>query len=206
MVKATCKPPLLLSFVVAAIMAVGVLLWVGPQAQSQESARECETVPIVGDASDCLEKTVSSDSVIVGERITFTVTETSNFFVGSALDLRDELPPSVRIVSFSGGPFLLPGECRANDHTITCPGEEIRLFPFTLTIEVIPTQCGTFTNTAFVQPVPDFETPTVELPFTVVGCEEEAPASAPAPAPAPITQETEQESESGEIDQTFEIS
>jgi hypothetical protein len=87
---------------------------------------------------------------------------------------------------------------------------------FRPTIEARAEQCGTFQNTARAEGLvfPE-ELPEAEPPFavaateqiTVQGCGGTAPGQQRQPGgAAPITQESEQESESGEIDQTFEVS
>ena len=87
---------------------------------------------------------------------------------------------------------------------------------FRATIEARAEQCGTFQNTARAEGLvfPE-ELPEVELPSDVADteqinmqvCGETAPGQQRQPGgAAPITQESEQESESGEIDQTFEVS
>jgi uncharacterized repeat protein (TIGR01451 family) len=200
MVKVMRNHPLLLTFLVAAVLAVGLLLMAAPSADSQESSQSCDPLRF------CLEKSVE-DPVTVGEQVTFTITA----FCGGRSDclaispgVEDTLPASVEFVSAEAS-GLIPAECVESGGTVTCSPESFdQDTPFVAEIVVIPTRCGTFTNTARELFPPEFDPQTVSLDFTVVGCEEEAPA--PAPAPAPITQEGEQESESGEIDQTFEVS
>jgi hypothetical protein len=70
---------------------------------------------------------------------------------------------------------------------------------FTLTIEATPTRPGNFVNTATLPTALE-----VEAPFTVVApVQDQQPQGGGA---APITQEGEQDSESGEVDQSFDVS
>jgi hypothetical protein len=195
---------------------------------------------------DITAKTASPDPVSVGEPLTFTIEVDFEPGEQGAIVV-DELPESVQFVSAQVDPL---GECfPVDDNTVLCAVENPNIQEggtATITIVVTPTECGTFTNTAFIP----FETPTLEqqaaldqlsteqlaaeqlsleqLPleelvtaqqvfdeesvtFTVVGCEEPQPQPQPQSQPqsAPgleITQEGEQESESGEVDQTFDIS
>jgi hypothetical protein len=198
MAKAMRNHPLLLTLLVAAIMAVGVLLVAASSAHSQESGQDCI---IFGDSLFCLEKSVE-DPATVGEPLTFTITafcETDNTCFTNSLGVEDILPASVEFVSAEAR-GVVPAECVESGGIVTCSPETFNQdTPFVAEIVVIPTQCGTFTNTARELVSPEDNPITVSVDFTVVGCEE-------PPAPAPITQEGEQESESGEIDQTFEVS
>jgi hypothetical protein len=203
MVKAKHKHPLLLSLVLAMSMAVGVLLVAAPTAPSQESAQDCE--PFEG-LLVCLEKSVP-DGATVGDPLTFTIMTFCASDFGGCLftdpsGVEDTLPPDVQFVSAEAS-GLLPAECVESEGTVTCsPESHDQDTPFVAEIVVIPTRCGTFTNTAREQ-TSAFAPNTVSIDFTVVGCGEEEP---PTPAPAPVTQEGEQESESGEIGQSFEVS
>jgi hypothetical protein len=170
---------LVLSATLTAAMVVGLLAF----ATSVRADVVCQF-------NHCLEKTVSSeDPVKVGEPLTFTIREfctltpplvacESSF---SELGLTDTLPAGVEFVSATatgyGGTELFPRPqptCSESAGAVTCaplsyrfstiPGSETES-PFVATIEVIPTQCGTFTNTA--------SSPTgrtVSETFTVVGC------------------------------------
>jgi hypothetical protein len=154
-------------------------------------------------------KTASPDPVTVGEQLTFTI-DVAFEENESIAEVDDELPDSVRFVSASASPGC---DFFAADNTVRCAVENPS-FPAagtaTITIAVTPTECGTFTNTAFI---PEEDPEGESVSFTVVGCEV-PPAPDPGQqqpnqqqgAPAPITQEFEQESESGDIDQTFEVS
>ena len=198
-VKAQRKQSLLLTLLVAAVMAVGVLMVAAPSAHSQESAQEC--APFEG-LLVCLEKSVPT-VVTVGDPVTFTITTFCESEFGGCLftnpsGVEDTLPPDVQFVSAEAS-GLLPAECVEREGTVTCsPESHDQDTPFVAEIVVIPTRCGTFTNTAR-EITSAFAPNTVSVDFTVVGCEEEPPA------PAPVTQETEQEAESGDIDQSFEV-
>jgi uncharacterized repeat protein (TIGR01451 family) len=199
----------LLSVLGALAVAVGVMA-LATSAQAQTPARECATF---GNGQACLEKTVSPDPVTVGETINFTIRVTNENTALTFNDpflLVDTLPPGLQVVSVTQS-VTPPGTtptCIVGGNTVTCPGP--RIIPpggaFTLTIEATPTECGDFVNTATNQ------TFTVEAPFTVVGCDEEAGAGggvgggADGGGAAPINQEGEQESEAGEIDQSFDVS
>jgi hypothetical protein len=111
-------------------------------------------------AGYCLEKTATPDPVEVGEPLTFTLRGFCNpseggscaRFFGSGLT--DTLPEGVEFVSASAT-GLKPEACGKSAGTVTCarvvlfndPGVGTEI-PFVATIEVIPTQCGTFTSTA----------------------------------------------------------
>jgi uncharacterized repeat protein (TIGR01451 family) len=124
--------------------------------------------------SYCLEKTVSADPAQVGEPLTFTI----RGFCGPAAPdcvvindepVRDTLPAGLDFVSASatgnGNPTCTFSE---SDRTVSCsPFNFRRGQPFEATIEVIPRECGTFTNTATAPPGvggPVSETFTVECP------------------------------------------
>ncbi len=175
-----------------------------PQGQAQTPPRDCLT--ILGLGGDlCLEKTVSPKRGTVGERITFTVREVNlgavPFFV--PVTLVDTLPPGLRDVSVtqSVSPGGFAPFCTVSGRTVTCPPERL-LLPggvFTLTIEATPTRPGNFVNTATLPTALE-----VEAPFTVVApVQDQQPQGGGA---APITQEGEQDSESGEVDQSFDVS
>lgn len=204
MVKATCKHPLLLSFVVAAVMAVGLLLVAAPPAQAQVAAEP----PII-------DKECSPNPVQVGQPLTCTIDlEVSpETVVAIVEEVTDTFPTGVRptsatLTQFVVGTPVFEEPCEVTGNTVTCPFAVLSGVVATarVTIEATAEQCGTFANTARAEGIALIPT---DIPFavedteaiTVEGCEE-----APQQAPAPITQETEQESESGEIEQTFDIS
>ena len=100
----------------------------------------------------------------------------------------DTLPPSVRFVSASASGAFAPVTCGESASTVTCNPETYCKgtlkgigcpegtgeVPYVETITVIPTQCGTFTNTVIdsVQQSPLFVGGgPVSATFTVVGCE-----------------------------------
>jgi len=135
----------------------------------------------------CLEKTATPDPVEVGETLTFTITgfcTTGNCERRSSLGLTDTLPEGVEFVSATatgyGGTELFPipqPTCSESAGTVTCAPVNFRFdeedgteIPFVATIEVIPTQCGTFTNTAsYVLEPEDLPDPgdSVSATFTV---------------------------------------
>lgn len=102
----------------------------------------------------------------MGEPITFTITERCPLNAPGCLDLFplvDQLPSGLTVESVD------PAECTESGNTVTCQGT--RFFtptePFTLTIVAIPTECGSFTNTAsHGGGIPA----TAEATFTVEGC------------------------------------
>ena len=110
---------------------------------------------------DITAKTASPDPVTVGEQLTFTIEVAFDPGDPGALVV-DELPESVQLVSAQVDPF---GICEPFDeNTVECvvenPGPETG-GTATITIVVTPTECGTFTNTAFIPFIP-FETLTLE--------------------------------------------
>ena len=180
------------------LFALVGLLAVAPSAQGQATPPQCTP------SNDfCMNKTVNPNPVQVGQTLTFEIELTEQIGI-TLVEVTDVLPPSVEFVSVSP-------PCTLVDNTVECTLILVR--SETITIQVIPRECGTFTNTATaatpVQTVSDTEEITVE------GCEE-TPLPTPGQqppgqqqqegAPAPITQEGEQESEAGEIDQSFDIS
>ena len=170
------KKVLVLSATLTAAMVVGLLAF-------SNSARADVACDLRGDV--CLEKTATPDPATVGEPLTFTITgfcTTDNCGAVSTTEsgLTDTLPAGLEFVSASatgyGGPIFgnqPQPTCSESAGTVTCTpvsyffdteaGTEV---PFVATIEVIPTQCGTFTNTASL---PDFPQSVSET-FTVVGC------------------------------------
>jgi hypothetical protein len=138
----------------------------------------------------CFEKEATPNPVMVGETLTFTITGFCTPSVGrttcasQSLDgMTDTLPAGLEFVSASAtgfsGPYPIfgnppPPTCSESAGTVTCAPSVYLVdtqagidVPFVATIEVIPTQCGTFTNTADrdgISPGPVSET------FTVVGC------------------------------------
>ena len=169
---------LVLSATLTAAMVVGLLMFA-------TSAR----ADVVCKFNHCLEKTATPDPVEVGETLTFTIREFCTLSqplsacTSSSVEagLTDTLPEGVEFVSATatgyGGTELDPipqPTCTESDGTVTCaplsyvfsniPGSETET-PFVATIKVIPTQCGTFTNTAS-----SFTGRTVSETFTVVGC------------------------------------
>jgi hypothetical protein len=167
---------LVLSATLTAVMVVGLLAFATPS-----------RADVVCDGIFCLEKTANPDPVTVGEPLTFTITGYCIPEEGSScgrlspvVGLTDTLPAGVDFVSASatgyGGPLFgnqPQPTCSESDGTVTCTpvaflfdaptGEET---PFVATIEVIPRQCGTFTNTASLV----IFNQSVSETFTVEGC------------------------------------
>lgn len=199
----------LLSLLGTLLVAVGVLA-VAPTIQAQTTDRDCRAG---GGGQICLEKTVSPNPGIVGQPITFTVTQENlspTSFNPLPTTLEDVLPPGLQVVSVTP-----PCTLNAPTNTVTCPPRTLPAFgEFTFTITAIPTQCGSFVNTAReLAPNTGAELLRVEVPFRV--CEEEVlqqgavpeqEASQRGEASAESTQEGEQESEAGQIDQSFDVS
>jgi uncharacterized repeat protein (TIGR01451 family) len=136
---------LVLSATLTAAMLVGLLGY----ATSSRADVACNEI-------SCLEKTASADPVTVGQPLTFTITGscppgTDPCGVSSRDGVTDTLPAGLEFVraSATGG-----ATCSESAGTVTCApfsfgtaGSDV------VTIEVIPTECGTFTNTAtFVFP------------------------------------------------------
>ena len=206
----------LLSLLGALMVAVGVLA-VAPSAKAQN-----EIDPEVA-------KVCSPNPVQVGEQITCTidVVPAPNTLV--AVRVEDTLPDGLTVIGATseiqpgGSPFL----CTVAGNTVSCPPAPQAFFiistpgftsTFRVTIEARAERCGTFQNTATavvpvlqstLEPVVLFDLRFQDTEqITVEGCEV-PPAPVPGQqqgSPAPITQEGEQESESGEIDQSFEVS
>jgi hypothetical protein len=173
---------LVLSATLTAVMVVGLLAF----ATSARADVACVDLGSgVGDIF-CLKKTATPDPVEVGEPLTFTIrgfcdvtapgVESCGLFGGV---IADTLPAGVKFVSASAT-GVEPATCSESAGTMTCgpvsyffhtgtvpdiPPEIPLETPFVATIEVIPTQCGTFTNTA------SYGTgESVSETFTVVGC------------------------------------
>ena len=224
-VKAKPKHHLLISLLLAVFVAVGLLLAVGPQAQAQGSPNEqCET--FFGFLELCIDKTVSPNPATVNEPITFTLTASCEGegpidCLGVAI-IEDTLPAGVTFVSAtaSGGIFQAPACAPPAGQTVTCTGGINEENPITVIIEAIPTQCGDFTNPASVTLFGVLRANT-SAPFTV-SCGGGAGGGGAGGGGAggggggggqqgggggvEITQETEQEAESGDIDQSFDVS
>jgi uncharacterized repeat protein (TIGR01451 family) len=141
---------LVLSATLTAVMVVGLLGYATPS-RASEACFE-------GPNAHCLGKTTSLDQVKVGEPLTFTIrvfcvpgTICSNaFFFG----VDDTLPAGLDFVraSVTGGldrnahcvKLQVPTGTRGDCFPVAINQDT----PFVATIEVIPRQCGTFTNTA----------------------------------------------------------
>lgn len=146
-----------------------------------------------------LDKTATPDPVRVGQRLTFTLTETNNTPCPAFVIVEDDLPAGVRFVSVKTD----YGECEydPSSNAIGCililPGNSSA----TVDIVVVPTTPGTITNTAS-----DIFGNQAQATVTVI---DPTPTPTPPPSPrsqpAPNQQDGEQEAESGDVDQSFEV-
>ena len=211
------------------MVAVGVLT-VSPSAQAQVAPeptidKECTPNPVqIGEQITCTIDVVPAP----GTTGTVSVMDTlpSSLTVTGANSEVILFRPNGEVL------LTIPAGCSISGNTVVCPPSLFAVISdrvlvpflqiFRVTIEATAEQCGTFTNTATASGLVNSSIPfTVEdtEEITVEGCEEEPldPVLAPVPgqqqpnqqqegSPAPITQEGEQESESGEIDQSFEVS
>jgi uncharacterized repeat protein (TIGR01451 family) len=166
---------LVLSATLTAAMLVGLLGY----ATSARADVTCEqgTFSIF-----CSEKTASADPVKVGEKLTFTIRgyciPNINCARSAPAGMTDTLPEGLEFVSasatgFSGPELGNPPQptCSESEGTVTCAPvafffnpQDGTAVPFVATIEVIPRECGTFTNTA------DVAGQLVSETFTVEGC------------------------------------
>ena len=162
------KKVLVLGATLTAAMVVGLLAF--------STSASADVACVTGGV--CLEKTAAPDPVTVGEPLTFTI---RGYCEDGCLVLQggltDTLPAGLEFVSATATGYTEYGipqpTCSESAGTVTCtpvafasnqPGQEMDV-PFVATIEVIPTQCGTFTNTASMA----FGLSVSET-FTVVGC------------------------------------
>jgi hypothetical protein len=132
---------LVLSATLTAVMVVGLLGY----ATSSRADVFCTGTP-----GYCIEKTASADTVKVGETLTFTIRGFCTFTDcrQPAGEVRDILPEGLEFVSASATGNSNP-TCSESAGTVTCaPFTYSFAAPFEATIEVIPRECGTFTNTA----------------------------------------------------------
>jgi uncharacterized repeat protein (TIGR01451 family) len=102
------------------------------------------------DPAFCMEKTVSSPSVKVGDTLTFTIRGfcAPGLSCAQTSGLADTLPAGLEFVSASA---TGPGDptCSHSAGTVTCaPFAFDNEASFEATVVVIPRKCGTFTNTA----------------------------------------------------------
>jgi hypothetical protein len=213
----------LLSLFGALVVAFGVFA-ISPASEAQE-----EQPPA---APPTIDKECTPNPVQVGQQITCTIDVVPAPSTADLFRVTDPFPAGVTVTEtnwafvFDGEPFSERGPCRVDGNNVTCPrlpGQQILIGviegeAFRATITATAVQCGTFPNTATASgtalTVPVNAEPLL-FPFTVEdteeiiveGCEE-PPVQQPVGGggAAPITQEGEQESESGEIEQTFEVS
>jgi hypothetical protein len=154
---------LVLSATLAAVMVVGVLGYATPS----RADVACDPAR----PAFCMEKTATPDPVKVGEPLTFTIRGfcAPGFSCGHTglAPLTDTLPAGLEFVSASATGVLGEATCSESAGTVTCaPFTYDAAFPFEATIEVIPMQCGTFTNTATDVGLGS----SVSETFTVEGC------------------------------------
>jgi uncharacterized repeat protein (TIGR01451 family) len=161
---------LLLSTMTIAVLAVSgaMLFGMGKPAQSQSDPEPpCNF-------NFCLDKTADPSPAIVGQPITFTITQRCPGSPGCAdfTTLVDTLPSDAEFTDVS-----FPAGCTLSGNTVTCPGarHSSPTQPFTMTIVATPTECGTFTNTVGTVNTPDPVTATVTftvncLPPTIEQC------------------------------------
>src|SRR5215208_838333 len=135
---------LVLSATLTAVMIVGLLGY----ATSSRADVFCS-------GGYCIEKTATPDAVKVGETLTFTIRGSCTFADcaqgGTTQAVRDTLPAAagLEFVSASATGNSNP-TCTFSESagTVTCtPYTYAFGAPFEATIEVIPRECGTFTNT-----------------------------------------------------------
>ena len=161
-----------------------------------------------------ISKSASPDTVEKGEQPTFTVTVTDDtgFDPGGVVGVvflpffYDQLPDSVRFVSATPPPG---GICFVNDDGVVSPfapdGAVVCLGPpslapitATYTIDVVATECGTFTNTATtfdgIDPSGPINQDSADLTVCPQGQEQEQEPTCPA-----ISQDLRQGTESGDI-------
>jgi uncharacterized repeat protein (TIGR01451 family) len=137
-----------------------------------------------------LTKTVSPNPATVGQQVTFTITlatdPQTDPLSGGPDVITDALPAGVQFVSATSD----QGPCTESGGTVTCQ-VEVPPAPttVTVTIVVIPTQCGNFTNTAHEEEG-DRE---ASAPFTVNCQAPTAPTAAAPTAAAPTCPPASQE-------------
>ncbi len=182
----------LLSLLGALVVAGGVLA-LTPSAQAQQTPPQCSP-----SESLCIDKAVTPNPVQVGQTLTFEIELTERIGI-TLVEVTDVLPPSVEFVSVSPP----PPRCNLVDNTVECSLILVR--SETITIEVIPRECGTFTNTASAETPTQTVSDTEE--FTVEGCEGAAPGQQQEPVCPPVSQEEElgQEAQSGDVDLLGEV-
>jgi hypothetical protein len=208
----------LLSVLGALMVAVGVLI-VAPSAEAQTAL------------DPTVDKECTPNPVQVGEQITCTIDVLPAPNTLLFVRVEDTLPDGLTVIGATseiqlGGESIDSIPCTVEGNTVTCPpAPQTRVITntpffstiFRVTIEASAEQCGTFQNTATAV-VPNLQStlePVVLLDqrfqdteqITVEGCEEAGGVGGgTGGGAAPITQEGEQESESGEIDQSFDVS
>ncbi len=195
MIRARTKYYLLLSLLGALVVAGGGLA-LTPSARAQSTPPQCDPSNVF-----CIDKRVTPNPVQVGQPLTFEIELTENIGI-TLVNVTDVLPPGVEFVSVSPP----PPACNLVGNTVECFFILVR--SQTITIEVIPRECGTFTNTATAA-TPTTLTVSDTEAFTVVGCGGGAAAPGEGQQPGeggPVTLETENEAQSGPLDLGFDVS
>lgn len=167
-------------------------------------------------------KTASPDTVQKGEQLTFTVTVTDDtgFDPGGGVGIVflpfffDQLPDSVRFVSATPPPG---GFCFVNDigfpfapdGAVVCFGPpSLTPITATYTIDVVATECGSFTNTATTFGAFDGVNPPTlnqdSADFTVCS-QEQGQEQEPEPTCPAISQDLRQGTESGDISSSGDV-
>lgn len=197
-------------------VAVGVLA-MAPQLQAQQpsfntqpSQNTQSSQALQPSASDscvpfadgqvCLDKTAPTKTT-VNQQLTYTIslqnTSTTTVF---DYTLEDTLPPNVTFVSATN-PTGTAVCSRTSPGVLTCGPAALppttASGPAIVLITVVPLQCGAVTNT-----VADNLGNVANATATVQGC----PQGQPQGVPAPVTQDSGQESDSGELNQSFDVS
>jgi hypothetical protein len=156
---------LALSATLTAVLVVG-LLGYATSSRADVSCRSANT------GIFCMEKTATPDPVKVGQTLTFTIRgfceEGILCDTFSEAGMRDTLPPDAGLEFVSASATGLGDPtCSESAGTVTCAPFAYQTFsPFEATIKVIPSECGSFTNTATDLGTGDSASET----FAVEGC------------------------------------
>jgi len=176
----------------ALALAAGLLVS-APPAQAQVGCGD----PNVLD----LDKTAEPDPVRLGQRLTFTLTETNNSPCPIVVFVEDDLPAGVRLVSATTD----EGVCDQSSDEIVCLLFVSGGASATVDIVVVPTELGIITNTASDIFGNQAQATVTVIELTPTPTPNPTPPPSPQPQPAPIQQGGEQEAESGDVDQSFDV-